>query len=80
MRVHVLQEPPNLLIGIMIVTIFRQINLLLFDGANEPLGITVLGRRSRRITGWPADKSAGNWAVIVSNQMKMLPSENSSFN
>jgi uncharacterized repeat protein (TIGR01451 family) len=37
-----IQEPPQLAVGIMIVLILRQVNFILFDRADEPLGITVL--------------------------------------
>jgi hypothetical protein len=42
MHVHLLQETPDLLISIMILVVIRQANLLFFDGADKPLGVTVL--------------------------------------
>jgi len=41
-HVHVIQEATNLAMGIMIVEILGQVNLLFFDRADKPLGVAVL--------------------------------------
>src|SRR5436309_13960981 len=40
----ILDELPDVLVDIMVVTILRQVNFLLFDGAHQSLGIAILGR------------------------------------
>ena len=41
-HVHVIQEAANLVIGIMIVEILGQVNLLFLDRADETLGVAIL--------------------------------------
>ena len=40
--VHVIQEVPDLVISVMIVEVFRQVNLLFLDCADETFRVTVL--------------------------------------
>src|SRR5260370_8648247 len=43
-HVDILDELPDVLVDIMVVTILGQVNFLLFDGAHQSLGIAILGR------------------------------------
>ena len=42
MHVDIVQEAPDLTVGVMVVPVLGQVNCLLLDGSDEPLGIAVL--------------------------------------
>ena len=48
-HIDVVEEPAQLADSISMVVVVRQVNFLLFDGPDEPLGIAVLPSLLRRI-------------------------------
>ena len=46
MHVDVIKEASDLPVGVVIVAIFREVDCLLFDGADQPLGVAVLRNRA----------------------------------
>ena len=50
-HIDIIQEAPNLVIGIMIVEILRQVNLLFLDRSDETLGVAIGLHRQLHLNG-----------------------------